>query len=98
MRDFDNEVLNDEFINVPLFHGQKIYTVSNFRQKIVEMKKAQLSSIVFWKRKFNFTVGKKHMAVELQVYPGDKTSSTSVEDTAQYLPYKYNPFKDESEG
>ena len=38
------------------------------------------------------------MVVESQGYPlGDKTPSTSVEDTAQYVPYKY-PFKDESEG
>ena len=38
------------------------------------------------------------MVVELQVYLGEKTPSTSVEDIAQYLPYKYTPFKDESEG
>ena len=38
------------------------------------------------------------MVVELQVYLGEKTPSTSVEDTAQYLLYKYTPFKDESEG
>ena len=33
LRDFDNEALNDELTDVPLFHGQKIYTVSNFREK-----------------------------------------------------------------
>ena len=40
-----------------------------------------------------------HMVVELQVYPGGKTLSTSVDDTAQqYLPYTYTPFKAESVG
>ena len=38
------------------------------------------------------------MVVELQVYPGHKTPSSLVEDTTQYLLYKYTPFKDESEG
>ena len=40
----------------------------------------------------------KNMVVGLQVYPGHKTPSTLVEDTSQYLPYKYTPFKDESDG
>ena len=60
LRDFDNEALNDELTDVPLFLGQKIYTVSKFRQKTVEKKKAEPCSIGFWKRKFNFTVGKTH--------------------------------------
>ena len=55
------------------------------------------------KTKISFTVGilknkQKNMVVELQAYLGEKTPNTSVEDTAQYLPYKYTPFKDESEG
>ena len=33
LRDFDNEAFNDELTDVPLFYGQKIYTVSNFRKK-----------------------------------------------------------------
>ena len=36
---------------------------------------------------------KKHVFLLLK-YPGENTPSTSVEDTAQYLPYKYTPFKD----
>ena len=32
-------------------------------------------------KKIQFQRWKKHMVVELQVYPGDKTLSTSVEDT-----------------
>ena len=32
-RDFDNEALNDELTDAPLFHGQKLYSVSNFREK-----------------------------------------------------------------
>ena len=31
--DFDNEALNDELTDAPLFHGQKLYSVSNFRGK-----------------------------------------------------------------
>ena len=72
----------------------KRYTLLATSGKIlVEMKKAEPCSIGFWKRKFNFTVGKKHMVVELQMYPGDKTPNTSVEDIAQYLRYKYTPFQ-----
>ena len=33
LRDFDNEALNDELTDAPLFHGQKLYSVSNFRGK-----------------------------------------------------------------
>ena len=32
--DFDNEALNDELTDVPLFHGQKVYTVSSFWKNI----------------------------------------------------------------
>ena len=52
----------------------------------------------FLEKKIQFHSRKKHMVVELQMYPGDKTPSTSVEDIAQYLRYTYTPFKDESEG
>ena len=31
------------------------------------------------------------------MYQGDKTMSTSMENTALYLLYKYTPLKDESE-
>ena len=41
----------------------------------------------FVEKNIQFQRLKKHMIVELQVYPGDKTPST-VEDTTQYLPYK----------
>ena len=58
LRDFDNEALNDKFTDVSLFHGEKIYTVSNFRKNIVEMKIAEPCSIGLWKGKFNFSVGK----------------------------------------
>jgi len=58
LRDFDNEALNNKFTDVPLFHGEKIYTVSNFRKNIVEMKIAEPCSIGLWKLKFNFSVGK----------------------------------------
>ena len=58
LRDFDNEALNDELTDVPLFHGQKIYTVNNFRKKKIEMKNAEPCSIGLWKRVFNFSVGK----------------------------------------
>ena len=33
LRDFDNEALNGELTDAPLFHGQKLYSVSNFRGK-----------------------------------------------------------------
>ena len=71
--------------------------------KIVEMKNADPCSISFWKRRFSFClggggVGGGGMVVGLQVYPGHKILSTLVEDTTQYLPYRYTPFKDESEG
>ena len=46
LRDFDNEALNVKLTDVSLFHGQKIYTVSNFRENIVEMKNAEPCSIV----------------------------------------------------
>ena len=37
LHDFDNKALNDKLTDVPLFHGQKIYTVSNFsKQKIMK--------------------------------------------------------------
>ena len=42
----------------------------------------------FVEMNIHFQRRKKHMVVELQMYPGDKTPSTSVEDTTQYLPYK----------
>ena len=83
---FDNEALNDKLTDVPLFHGEKIYTVSNFRKNRVERKIAKPCSIGFWKGKFNFIVEKKKKKViDLQVYPGDKIPSTSVEDTAHEL-------------
>ena len=49
---FGNKALNDKLTDVPLFHGQKIYTVSNFsKQKImknIEMKNAEPCSVSFW--------------------------------------------------
>ena len=47
---FGNEALNDKLTDVPLFHGQKIYTVSNFSkktQKTIEMKKKKPCSVSF---------------------------------------------------
>ena len=89
LRDFDNEALNDKLIDAPLFHGEKIYSVSNIRKNIVEMKIIEPCSICLWKGKFNFSVGRKeNMVFEIQVYPGDKIPSTSVKDSAQYLHYK----------
>ena len=35
----------------------------------------------FVEKSIQFQRRKKHMVAELQVYPGDKTLSTSVEDT-----------------
>ena len=55
------------------------------------------NSVLASGRRKNKQTNKKTLVVELQVYLGEKTPSTSVEDTAQYLPYKYT-FKDESEG
>ena len=62
----------DELADVPVFHDEKIYNVRNFRKKLVEVKAAEPWAVGFWKSKFNFNVGKKNMAVELQLYPGDK--------------------------
>ena len=31
-------------------------------------------------------MSKKHVVVGLKMYPGDKTPSTTMEDTAQYIP------------
>ena len=36
------------------------------------------------------------MVLESQVYPGDKTPSTSVENIAEYFPYNHTPFKDDT--
>ena len=84
------------------FMARKYILLATSGNKIVEMQNADPCSISFWKRKFSFCSGfkikKKKMVVELQVYPGHKTPSSLVEDTTQYLLYKYTPFKDESEG
>ena len=52
-----------------MFHDEKLYTVSNFRKKLVEVKKAEPCAVAFMKRNFNFNVGKKHVVVEFQMYP-----------------------------
>ena len=69
-----------------MFHYEKknIYTVSNFREKLVEAKALEPCAVGFWKRKLNFNVGKKHVIVELEMFPGNKTPSTTTENTAQY--------------
>ena len=58
LRDFDNEALNVKLTDVSLFHGQKIYTVSNFRENIVEMKN-DIFFFFFFLRTFYFSVGKQ---------------------------------------
>ena len=40
------------------FMTKKIYTVSKFRKKLADAKAAEPYAIGFWKRKFNFDVGK----------------------------------------
>ena len=95
-----HEALNVELTDVPLFHGEKIYTVSNFGKKQLKLKMLSLVQLVLGKENSTSVLEKTHhMVVELQAQPGDKTLSTSVDDTAQqYLPYRYTPFQAESVG
>ena len=65
-----------------MFHDEKINTVSIFRKKLVEAKAAEPFAVRFWKRNFNFDVRKHMWLLSLQMYPGDKTPSTTMEDTA----------------
>ena len=55
---FGRESLNDDLTDAPVFHDETIYTVSKFRKKLADAKAAEPYAIGFWKRKFNFDVGK----------------------------------------